>query len=382
MAHDLALTRRQILQRASLAVATAVCPSVTEATVEGAVPQRETVAPPARAAAIEHPISDVMTRLSTYMSQARDRALPERRARAGEVARARHHRRDGLGIGAGAGPRGDHVRARLRRQGSGDGRRRHDPVRSDRGGAGERHVGARRRDRRLAGRAGGIRAATSCPRRWRSAEQFGTSGAHFLRAVVLGYDIGTRILITMRPGLANSHKATYAIAGVFGAAAAAGCAASLDAQQMRWVLDYTAQQSSGIASWFRDTDHIEKGFIFGGMPARSGVTSALLVHAGWNGVDDIMSGPDNFLLANAPTGQRRTAGRTSSASATKSTRTNIKRWTVGTPIQAPLDAMEALLKRQPIDPNQVQADPRPLGARDRSSTTASRRTSTSSTRWR
>jgi 2-methylcitrate dehydratase PrpD len=89
------------------------------------------------------------------------------------------------------------------------------------------------------------------------------------------------------------------------------------------------------------------------MPARSGVTSALLVHAGWNGVDDVMSGRDNFLLANAPQanaellveklGERyEVAG------------TNIKRWTVGSPIQAPLDAMEALLKRQPVDPDQVQ----------------------------
>jgi len=63
---------------------------------------------------------------------------------------------------------------------------------------------------------------------------------------------------------------------------------------MRWLLDYTAQQSSGIAAWDRDSDHIEKGFAFGGMPARSGVTSALLVHAGWTGVDDILSGDDNF----------------------------------------------------------------------------------------
>jgi len=41
---------------------------------------------------------------------------------------------------------------------------------------------------------------------------------------------------------------------VFGAAAAAGSAARLDAQQMRWLLDYTAQQSSGIAAWSRDVD--------------------------------------------------------------------------------------------------------------------------------
>ena len=127
------------------------------------------------------------------------------------------------------------------------------------------------------------------------------------------------------------------------------------------MLDYTAQQSSGLASWFRDTDHIEKGFVFGGMPARNGVTSALLVHAGWNGVDDVLSGRDNFLLANAPQANaellvERLGERYEVVG------TNIKRWTVGTPIQAPLDAMEALLKRQPIDPGQVRADPRPVGS--------------------
>ena len=31
----------------------------------------------------------------------------------------------------------------------------------------------------------------------------------------------------------------------------------------------------GFAAWERDTDHIEKGFVFAGMPARNGVTAAL-----------------------------------------------------------------------------------------------------------
>jgi hypothetical protein len=46
---------------------------------------------------------------------------------------------------------------------------------------------------------------------------------------------------------------------------------------MRWALDYAAQQSSGIVAWRRDTDHIEKAFVFAGMTARNGVTSALVV---------------------------------------------------------------------------------------------------------
>jgi hypothetical protein len=48
---------------------------------------------------------------------------------------------------------------------------------------------------------------------------------------------------------------------------------------VRWALDYTAQQSSGIVAWRRDTDHIEKAFVFDGMRARSGVTAALLVRS-------------------------------------------------------------------------------------------------------
>ena len=88
----------------------------------------------------------------------------------------------------------------------------------------------------------------------------------------------------------------------FGSAAAAGCVAGLNQQQMRWLLDYASQQAAGYAVWGRDTDHIEKGFVFGGMPARNGVTAAVLVRAGWNGVDDVFSGEDNFFRVNAPKG--------------------------------------------------------------------------------
>src|SRR6516164_6061209 len=69
-------------------------------------------------------------------------------------------------------------------------------------------------------------------------------GMHFLQAVVLGYDIGPRVTMCLGiPALSReAHKSSHSIAGAFGAAAAAGCAASLGAQQMRWLLDYTARQ--------------------------------------------------------------------------------------------------------------------------------------------
>ena len=186
-------------------------------------------------------------------------------------------------------------------------------------------------------------------------EELGIDGARLLRAVTLGYDIGTRVIMAMG-GAAFSYESslsTHSIAGTFGASAAAASAASLDARQIRWALDYTAQQSSGTAAWRRDTDHIEKAFVFAGMPARNGVTSALLVQSGWNGVDDIFSGADNFFLAYAPKAQpdrlvEKLGDRYEIA------QTDIKKWTVGSPIQGPLDAIEAIRSKKPFEADHVQ----------------------------
>jgi 2-methylcitrate dehydratase PrpD len=186
-------------------------------------------------------------------------------------------------------------------------------------------------------------------------EQYGIDGARLLRAVTLGYDIGTRVVMAMG-GAAFSYDsslATHSIAGTFGAAAAAACAAGLDARQMRWALDYTAQQSSGIAAWRRDTDHVEKAFVFAGMPARNGVTSALLVQSGWNGVDDIFSGADNFFVAYAPKAQPDQLVE-KLGERYEITQTDIKKWTVGSPIQGPLDGVEAIRSKNPFEADQVQ----------------------------
>jgi 2-methylcitrate dehydratase PrpD len=185
-------------------------------------------------------------------------------------------------------------------------------------------------------------------------EAFGIDGARFLRAVTLGYDIGTRVVLAMG-GAAISYESslsTHSIAGNFGAAAAAACAASLEAQQMRWVLDYAAQQSSGIRAWQRDSDHIEKAFVFAGMPARNGVTAALVVRTGWNGVDDIFSGADNFFAAYAP---KADPGRLVEKLGERFAiaETDIKKWSVGSPIQGPLDAIAAIRQKRAVAADEV-----------------------------
>jgi len=201
--------------------------------------------------------------------------------------------------------------------------------------------------------------ASVVPAALATGEQFDIDGSRFLRAVALGYDVGTRF--TMTVGVSESqtstNMSTHALAGTFGSAASAGCAAGLNQQQMRWLIDYASQQASGIKTWRRDTDHIEKAFLFAGMPARNGVTAALVVQAGATGVDDALSGPDNFLADYAP--QADLAKLSSSlidklGERYEITRTNIKKWTVGSPIQAPLDALEIILKRRAFEPDQVK----------------------------
>lgn len=186
-------------------------------------------------------------------------------------------------------------------------------------------------------------------------EQFGISGARFVRAVALGYDVGPRVTMTLggQRFEAQSHWSTHSIGPLFGAAAAAGCAAGLNDQQMRWMLGYAAQQSSGIGAWNRDTEHIQKAFHFGGMTARSGVTSALLVQAGWTGVDDLFSGKDNFFQAYNP--QADPYGLIEKLGERyEIVRTNIKKWPVGSPIQGALDALEILRKEHPFEASQVR----------------------------
>jgi 2-methylcitrate dehydratase PrpD len=175
-------------------------------------------------------------------------------------------------------------------------------------------------------------------------EREDASGQDIVRAVALGYDIGSRVNKALgRDALRARSTLPFSIAGTFGASAAAGSLAGLTSlDQYRYLFSYAAQQASGVMTYARDTEHIEKAFIFGGMPARNGVTGATMIQAGFTGVWDVFSGDNNFFLA-----------------FTDSTRpanpellvedlgvryevmlTNMKKYCVGFPIQS---AMEALL---------------------------------------
>jgi 2-methylcitrate dehydratase PrpD len=192
------------------------------------------------------------------------------------------------------------------------------------------------------------------------AEREGRNGSAFLRAVALGYDFGSRLTLALGSyDFRDAGHSTHSFGPMFGAAAAAGALAGVDADRARWLLSYTAQQCSGISCWMRDEEHIEKAFDFGGMPARNGVAAAAMVASGFTGVDDVFSGERNFFVAydetrrigRPPEPQRLADGL---GSTYEIMNTNIKRWSVGSPIQAPLDSLLDLIRAHGIRADDVE----------------------------
>jgi 2-methylcitrate dehydratase PrpD len=125
------------------------------------------------------------------------------------------------------------------------------------------------------------------------AESQNRGGDALLRAVILGYDIGFRFHLAFQPR-STSFGAT------FGASAAAGALAELDHLQLCYLISYAAQQASGSRAWVGDDDHVEKAFDYAAMPARNGVTAALLVKSGYTGNRDVLEGDQNIIKTYAP----------------------------------------------------------------------------------
>lgn len=186
------------------------------------------------------------------------------------------------------------------------------------------------------------------------AEQKERGGADLIRAVALGYDIGARICPAL--GLERADKArysTHSLGNAFGGAAAAAALLRLGERQVRHLLSYTVQQASGVPFWNRDPEHIEKAFDFGGMGARNAVYGATMVAAGFTATEDPLSGTHNLFTAFGGGGmpEKLVEGlgeRYEILSA------SIKKWTVGMPIQAALDALTLLIEQHKLTPGNTK----------------------------
>jgi 2-methylcitrate dehydratase PrpD len=185
------------------------------------------------------------------------------------------------------------------------------------------------------------------------AEKEGRSGQEVIRAVALGYDLGCRLLMALGPDLVRgTHRSAEGTASTFGALGAAASLARLDETGMRFAISYSAQQVSGLWSWVKDKDHVEKAFDFAGMGARNGVMAVDMVQAGLIGVSDVLDGTHNLFIAlsTQPKPEEMLAGLGSRFYVTE---TAIKTFSVGYPIQLPLDAFLNLRKQYKLTPENV-----------------------------
>ncbi len=193
------------------------------------------------------------------------------------------------------------------------------------------------------------------------AERERQGGRALLRAVALGYDVGTRLSLALGAvAFAQLGHMSHSFGATFGAAAASAALAGLNIVQVRHVLSYAAQQASGLSTFGRDLHHVEKAFDFGGMPARNGVTAATLVASGCTAVDDVFSGERSFFSAYDESGRIGKAPDPACLIRGLGRRweiahTNIKRWSVGSPIQAPLDSLLELMRAHSIGAVDVEA---------------------------
>jgi len=186
------------------------------------------------------------------------------------------------------------------------------------------------------------------------AEREGRSGMELLSAVTLGYDVCCRFLLALGPDLVRAtHRSAEGTSSTLGSAAAAASSARLDETGMRYALSYAAQQVSGLWSWVRDAEHVEKAFDFAGMGARNGVTAAIMVQLGFTGVWDVLDGEHNALMAlsTEPKPEEMISGLGSRYYVTE---TAIKPFSVGYPIQAPLDAFLKLRREHALSESNVE----------------------------
>jgi 2-methylcitrate dehydratase PrpD len=127
------------------------------------------------------------------------------------------------------------------------------------------------------------------------AEDAGRSGLDFLKAVVVGYEISTRIGAAVQPSHYRYFHTTGTV-GTFGSAAAAAfLLAPGDAGVMRNALATAASFAAGLQQAFR-SDSMTKA-LHGGHAAASGVTAGMAAAQGITGAPDMLEGAVGFGAA-------------------------------------------------------------------------------------
>lgn len=129
---------------------------------------------------------------------------------------------------------------------------------------------------------------------WTLAEAMGKSGARFLEAVIVGYEVMARTGMAMDV-VSNRKRGwhTTGIIGTFGAAAAAGRLLDLNGEQMVSAFGMAGTQSSGLWAFLEEGSTCKK--LHPARAAVNGLTAAILARAGMTGPERILDARDGGL---------------------------------------------------------------------------------------
>jgi len=118
-------------------------------------------------------------------------------------------------------------------------------------------------------------------------ERTGADGQHLLAAIALGCEVEYRVSMAIGPvPMYDLGFHPSAVAGCFGATAAAAFLLGLEREAVVRALGLAACQASGLMAWQSDPSENARPFQMG-MAARNGVTAALLAAAGFGGPDAV-----------------------------------------------------------------------------------------------
>jgi len=124
-----------------------------------------------------------------------------------------------------------------------------------------------------------------------TAQAANADGDTLLRAVIVGYEISTRIAVALSPAHYTYWHTTGTV-GTFGAAAAAGTVLGLSAGEMAHALATSATFAAGLQQAFR-SDAMSKP-LHAGRAAEAGVLAATLAAHGVTGAADMLEGERGF----------------------------------------------------------------------------------------
>ena len=153
---------------------------------------------------------------------------------------------------------------------------------------------------------GGHPGATLVHAAFALSEQKHAGGEELLNAVVLGYDIGVRMIAACGGTFTvkNVHHLHADFLHAIGAAVAGSRLLGLDANAYPHAMALATFQSNGLCMLFQEREHISKAFC-NGQYAFAGVSAALMAAVGLEGADDFFGGEHGLLDAwGVPDGAR------------------------------------------------------------------------------